>query len=99
MKLERLDLRPERLDLRPERLDLRPERPDLRPERPDLRPERPDLRLGRLGKLWRGGRTYVRTDVRNGSPLCPTGHRPFGAAALLSLHFFSYHSKQGIGYR
>ena len=26
-------------------------------------------------------------DVRNGSPLCPTGHRPFGAAALLSLHF------------
>ena len=33
------------------------------------------------------------------SPLCPTGHRPFGAAALLSLHFFSYHSKQGIGYR
>ena len=24
------------------------------------------------------------------SPLCPTGHRPFGAAALLSLHFFSW---------
>ena len=23
------------------------------------------------------------------SPLCPTGHRPFGAAPLLSLHFFS----------
>ena len=23
------------------------------------------------------------------SPLCPTGHRPFGAAALLSPHFFS----------
>ena len=23
------------------------------------------------------------------SPLCPTGHRPFGAAALLSLHFFT----------
>ena len=23
------------------------------------------------------------------SPLCPTGHRPFGAAALLSLHFIS----------
>ena len=23
------------------------------------------------------------------SPLCPTGHRPFGAAALLSLQFFS----------
>ena len=22
-------------------------------------------------------------------PLCPTGHRPFGAAALLSLNFFS----------
>ena len=30
---------------------------------------------------------------------CPTGHRPFGAAALLSLHFFSYHFRQGIGYR
>ena len=23
------------------------------------------------------------------SPLCPTGHRPFGAAALLSLHYFT----------
>ena len=23
------------------------------------------------------------------SPLCSTGHRPFGAAALLSLHFFT----------
>ena len=33
------------------------------------------------------------------SSLCPTGHRPFGAAALLSLLFFSHHSKQGIGYR
>ena len=29
------------------------------------------------------------------SSLCSTGYRPFGAAALLSLHF----SKQGIGYR
>ena len=48
-----------------------PERADLGSERADLGPERG------LG----GGRTYVRTDVRNGSPLCPTGHRPFGAAA------------------
>ena len=24
------------------------------------------------------------------SPLCSTGHRPFGAAALLSLHFYSW---------
>ena len=24
------------------------------------------------------------------SPLCPTGHRPFGAAALLSLHYFTW---------
>ena len=23
------------------------------------------------------------------SPLCPTGHRPFEAAALLSLHYFT----------
>ena len=38
-----------------------------------------------LGSLQGGGRTYV----RNGSPLCPTGHRPFGAAALLSLHCFT----------
>ena len=77
MKPERLDLRPERLDLRPERLDLRPERPDLRSQCPDLRPEGPD----------EGG--DVMSDGRNGSPLCPTGHRPFGAATLLSLHFFS----------
>ena len=33
------------------------------------------------------------------SPLCLTGHQPFGAGALLSLHFFSYHSKRAIGYR
>ena len=33
------------------------------------------------------------------SPLCPTGHWTVGAPALLSLHFFSNHSKQGIGYR
>ena len=47
------------------------------PERTDYRPERG------LG----GGRTDGRTDVRTygrtsgNSPLCPTGHRPFGAAA------------------
>ena len=73
LKSERLDLGPKRLDLRPKRLDLRPKRLDLRPERLDLRPER-------LEKLQRGG-TYVMSDGRNGSPLCPTGHRPFGAAA------------------
>ena len=28
-----------------------------------------------------GGGTYGQTDIRDGSPLCPTGHRPFGAAA------------------
>ena len=50
----------------------------------------------RLEKLW-GGRMNVWT--YGNSPLCPTGHRPFGAAALLSHHFFSYHSKQGIGFR
>ena len=59
------------------RADLRPERADLGSERADLGPERG------LG----GGRTYGRTDVRTyvrtsgNSPLCPTGHRPFGAAA------------------
>ena len=30
---------------------------------------------------------YLRTS--GNSPLCPTGHRPFGAAALLSFHFFT----------
>ena len=37
------------------------------------------------------GRTDGRTDGRTygNSPLCSTGHQPFGAAALLSLHFFS----------
>ena len=30
---------------------------------------------------------------------CPTGHQPLGAAALLSLHFLSYLSKQCMGYR
>ena len=69
------NLRPERLVLRPERLDLRPERPNLRPERLDLRPERLDLR----GLRSFGGGTDVRT--YGNSPLCPTGHRPFRAAA------------------
>ena len=49
----------------------------------------------RADKLIRtDGQTDGRTDRRNGLPLCPTGHRPFGAAALpcpalLSLHFFN----------
>ena len=55
----------------PQRTDFLPEWADFGLERANLGPERG------LG----GGRTYVRTDVRNGSPLCPTGHRPFGAAA------------------
>ena len=29
------------------------------------------------------------------SPLCPTGHWPFGAAALLSIHFFSWSLQAG----
>ena len=29
------------------------------------------------------------------SPLCPTGHRPFGAAALLSLHDFTWSPQAG----
>ena len=34
------------------------------------------------------GQTDGQTDVLK-FPLCSTGHRPFGAAALLSLHFFT----------
>ena len=71
------NLRPERPGLRPERLDLRPERPDLRPERLDLRPGLRGLRSFRGGMYIRmDGRTYRRT--YGNSPLCPTGHRPFG---------------------
>ena len=91
LRPERLDLRPERLDLRSERLDLSPERLDLRSERPDLKPERLNLRPERLEKLRRGGRMDKRTDGQTdgwtdirtygNSPLCPTGHLPFGAAA------------------
>ena len=29
------------------------------------------------------------------SPLCPTGHRPFGAAALLSLHYITLSLQAG----
>ena len=67
--------------MRCERADLGPERADLGPERADLRPERAYLRSKRgLSSLGGGD---VRTDVRTSgnSPLCPTGHRPFGAAA------------------
>ena len=32
-----------------------------------------------------GGGVYVRSYVRNGSPLCSIGHRPFGAAAQKEL--------------
>ena len=32
-------------------------------------------------KLRGGERTYVMSDGHNGSPLCSTGHWPFGAAA------------------
>ena len=56
-----------------------PERADLGPERANLVSERADLGSER----GLGGGTYVRTDVRTSgnSPLCPTGHRPFEAAA------------------
>ena len=53
-----------------EKADFGLERADLRPERADLGPER---------SLGRGGRTDGRTSEN--SPLCPTGHWPFGAAA------------------
>ena len=44
------------------------------------------MRPERLRKRLEGGRTDGRTDVRTDGrkeihPLCPTGHRPFGAAA------------------
>ena len=77
-----------------------PLRPQISPLKPKISPLRP--KISRLRPKISSSRpliSLVRTDVRNGSPLCPTGHRPFGAAALLSHHFFSYHSKQGIGYR
>ena len=49
----------------------------------------------RLEKLPGGGRMEGPTEGRKegrtsrNSPLCSTGHRPFGAAALLSLHLFT----------
>ena len=50
----------------------------------------PHIALGRL----------VRPDIlpfrtSGNSPLCPTGHRPFGAAALLSLHYFTWSLQAG----
>ena len=71
------------LSFGPERTDFGPERADLGPERADLGPERG---LGG-GDGWTYVRTYGRMDVRTygrmdgNSPPCPTGHRPFGAAA------------------
>ena len=58
------------LSFRPERADFGFQRADFGLERADLGPER-------------GLGGDVRTDVRTSgnSPLCPTGHRPFGAAA------------------
>ena len=55
-----------------ERTDYGPDRAYLGPDRADLKPD-----------LKPGGRTDRRTDGRTSvnSPLCPTGHRPFGAAA------------------
>ena len=62
-----------RLSFGSEKADFGFQRADFGLERADLGPERG------LG----GGRTDGRTDVRTSgnSPLCPTGHRPFGAAA------------------
>ena len=59
------------LSFGPERADFGFERADFGLERADLGPERG----------LRGG--DVRTDVRmsGNSPLCPTGHRPFGSSA------------------
>ena len=58
------------LSFGPERADFGFQRADFGLERADLGPER-------------GLGGDVRTDVRTSgnSPLCPTGHRPFGAAA------------------
>ena len=42
---------------------------------------------GRCPVKHRGG--ISRRPEGDNSPLCPTGHRPFGAAALLSLHYFT----------
>ena len=60
------------LSFEPERADFGFQRANFGLERADLGPER-----------GLGGGTYGRTDVRTSgnSPLCPTGHRPFGAAA------------------
>ena len=41
--------------------------------------KRLDLSLGALGDVWMDGWTDRGTS--GNSPLCPTGHRPFGAAA------------------
>ena len=48
-------------------------------------------RGGTYGRMygWTYGRTY------GNSPLCPTGHRPFGAAALLSLQYFTWSLQAG----
>ena len=65
------------LSFGPERADFGFQRADFGLERADLGPERG------LGE----GHMDVRTDVRTSgnSPLCPTGHRPFGAAAQKAL--------------
>ena len=58
---------------------------DLKPVRADLGSRRVDLRTKRGLSSFRGTdvRTYRWTDrlTFGNSPLCPTGHRPFGAAA------------------
>ena len=91
----RVCFRPENTDFRPERFNFGPQRgnfeswADFRPTRANFGPEKADMRLKRadlgpersLGR--RGGRTDVCTDrlTSGNSPLCPTGRRPFGAAA------------------
>ena len=68
-------------------------RADLMAQGAKIRPETAELRLRwpRGGDGWKDGRTDGRTDERKdgrtegrtygNSPLCPTGHQPFGAAA------------------
>ena len=60
------------------------ERANLRAQRAKIRPETADLRLQWPKGGGRKDRKMEGQTSRN-SPLCPTGHRPFGAAAQKSL--------------
>ena len=60
------------------------ERVNLRAQRAKIRPKTADLRLRwPKGGGWKDGKMEAQTSQN--SPLCLTGHRPFGAAAQKSL--------------